>query len=291
MPFGAVLGIFAATWPSSPDSHGESVRKPGEMVADGVRPVVLGDLPVRGRETTAENRGELAVGGLALSGQIRVEGGSLQGLRLLSASVLGAHALDVTTSGGANAELLISLSRSIVGDVRAPNPVGGIEIEDSALIGTLEAPESTVTAHGSTVLGTTSVARLSATSSIFADVVTVEEHQEGCVRFSYVPVGSRVPRRFRCQHDLALEAAENDSARAELVRLRVRPRFVSIDPHAPGFLLLHPECPLEIRSAAEDAGEPGCWNHLQHGIRLANLRNALPQFLRFGLETGFFFLV
>ena len=37
----------------------------------------------------------------------------------------------------------------------------------------------------------------------FAGPVVADRRQEGCVRFSYVPVGSRVPRRYQCQpaHD------------------------------------------------------------------------------------------
>jgi hypothetical protein len=119
----------------------------------------------------------------------------------------------------------------------------------------------------------------------------VEQQQSGCIRFSYVAAGSNTPRRFRCQPDLAIENAAGDALAATRARLGVRPQFLSLDPHSSGFLLLDAAAAAEVRGAAEDGGEPGCWNHLQHGIRVANLTNVLPQFLRFGLEPGLFFLV
>ncbi|MEZ4295099.1 MAG: phage tail protein [Polyangiaceae bacterium] len=293
LPSGAVLGIFAATWPESPDPGGgpSPVRLPGSLAARAVRPVVQGNLRVRGAATSAPNRGQLAIGGLVVSGRVRVLAGSLQGIALPSTTVLDRPALDIDTSAGSNASLEISLARSIANGIQAMAPIGAIDLADSAITGDVAAPETPATAKGTTVLGLTHVSRLSATDCILAGLVTVEEHQEGCVRFSYVPVGSRTPRRFRCQPDLALEAAESEPALAAVVPLRVRPRFVSVEPFAPGFLLLDPGGPPEIAGGAEDGGEPGSWNHLQHGIRLANLRNALPQFLRFGLEPGIFFLV
>ncbi|WP_437768974.1 phage tail protein [Sorangium sp. So ce281] len=292
MPSGAVLGILGATWPDPPDGAPPG-RQKGQLAADSVRPVVVGDLRVHGAGTAAANRGELLVSGLVVTGRVVALAGSLQGLRLVSATVLGASAIDVVTADADNAALEVHASRAIVGGIEAAGAIGGIHLIDTAVVGQVHAPETAMTADGSTVLGGCELGALGASSSIFAGAVTVEQHQEGCLRFCYVPLDSRTPRRFRCQPDLALEEAlqVGGAAAAALVPLRVRPRFVSADPMAPGFLLLAPEAPPELRGAAEDGGEPGSWNHLQHGIRLANLRNALPQFLRFGLEPGIFFLV
>jgi phage tail-like protein len=296
VPTGAVLGIIGATWPEVPGAPGTRIK--GELVAEGVRPLLVGDVVLQGDATSATNRGEVLLGGFALTGAVRVEAGSLDRLRLDSVSVLGPQAVRVHTTNGSNASLEVTLERTIANGLTAQQPIGDIVLRDTAITGAIHAPESALQAHGSTVLGTLRAARLSATNCVFKSVVIVEQHQDGCMRFSYyLPeepqsgIKSRVPPRFRCQPDLALEAAAGNAQLTTLVGLRVRPRFVSEDPHAPGFLLLDPECPPEIRTAAEDGGEPGCWNHLQHGIRLANLRNAIPQFLRFGLEPGIFFLV
>lgn len=292
MPSGAVLGVLGATWPDPADPSLPAHQK-GQLAADSVRPVVAGDLHVHGDATAATNRGELLVGGLLVTGRVIVDAGALQALRLASATVLASPAIEVVTADAANASLEVHSHRSILAGIEAPGAIGGVHLTDSAVTGQVHAPESAMTADGSTVLGTSEVDALRASSSIFAGKVTVEQHQEGCVRFCYVPIESRTPRRFRCQPDLALQEAiqAGDAAAEALVPLRVRPRFISTDPMAPGFLLLDPEGAPELRGAAEDGGEPGSWNHLQHGIRLANLRNALPQFLRFGLEPGVFFLV
>ncbi len=45
-----------------------------------------------------------------------------------------------------------------------------------------------------------------AENSIFNGTVTVARRQLGCMRFCYVPPGSRTPRRYRCQPDLVEEA-------------------------------------------------------------------------------------
>lgn len=46
-----------------------------------------------------------------------------------------------------------------------------------------------------------------AEDSIFTGTVRVARRQIGCMRFCYVPAGSRTPRRYRCQPDLAVRKA------------------------------------------------------------------------------------
>jgi hypothetical protein len=226
-----------------------------------------------------------------INGRIQILSGTLQGLRLASTTVLAARSIDIEGDDGANAGLNLALERSIVADIVTSGAFASLSLTDTAVTGEVLAPLTAADMLASTVLGPARVSLLNATSCIFDDVVTVEQQQNGCIRFSYVAAGSRTPRRFRCQPDLAIDDAGADDEAAALAGLRVRPQFVSRDPHASGFLLLDPATAAEVRAAAEDGGEPGCWNHLQHGIRLANLVNVLPQFLRFGLEPGLFFLV
>jgi hypothetical protein len=292
MPGGAVLGIIAARWPQRPDPTGGPalVRLRGDLTADEVRPLIRGDLRVQGEPGNAPNRGELYVDGLYIDGAIRVENGALQGLRIRSTTLLGTASLGIDAAAGANAGLVVTLERSILRGIAATGAFGSLVVRDTAIAGPLQAPLTGMDMTGSTVLGPVRVNRLYATSCLFDELVDAEEQQDGCVRFCCLPTGSRTPRRVRCQPDLAIEGAAGDAGAEALVRLRVRPQFLSRDPHAAGFLLLDPATPLEVRGAAEDGGEPGCWNHLQHGIRVANLVNALPQFLRFGLEPGLFFL-
>ena len=47
------------------------------------------------------------------------------------------------------------------------------------------------------------------TEVIFSAPVTVQQRQDGYVRFSYLPPNSLTPQRYRCQPDLALTAARD----------------------------------------------------------------------------------
>jgi hypothetical protein len=54
-----------------------------------------------------------------------------------------------------------------------------------------------VTLTRTTVIGRSAVHRLAASDSILGDFTVVEDSQDGCIRFSAVCDGSRVPRRYR----------------------------------------------------------------------------------------------
>ena len=107
--------------------------------------------------------------------------------------------------------------------------------------------------------------------------VLAERVQEGCVRFSYVPPGSRVPRRFKCQ-----PAGEDDAA-------RVRPTFTSLRYGEAAYCQLSRYCAAEIQEGADDGAEMGAFHDLYQPQRVANLRARLDEYLRFGLEAGIFF--
>lgn len=126
--------------------------------------------------------------------------------------------------------------------------------------------------------------------------------QEGCLRFSSIPEGSRVPRRYRCQPDLAVrEAVEaamkrnqnlSAEARAHLaagVQLRMQPVFTDLRYGRPAYAQLGISCPNEIRRGADDESEMGAFHHLFQPQRESDLQTRLDEYLRFGLEAGVFF--
>ena len=167
-----------------------------------------------------------------------------------------------------------------------------------------EQPGPPATLERVTILGAVHVKELTLASEvIFMDVVTADRRQAGCVRFSAVPAGSRTPRRFRCQPDLAalsavdaarrldpsLDAAEQERIERD-VQLRLTPSFTSVRYGQPAYGQLGPACAEEIRTGAEDENEMGAFNFLQQGHRLKNLRSSLDEYLRFGLEAGVFFV-
>ncbi len=107
--------------------------------------------------------------------------------------------------------------------------------------------------------------------------VEVERLQEGCVRFSYVPFGSRVPRPYRCQ-----PANEADA-------LRVKPVFTSLRYSDATYGQLGIHCPVEITHGAENELEMGAYYHLYQPLREFNLRTRVNEYLRFGLEAGIYY--
>jgi hypothetical protein len=153
----------------------------------------------------------------------------------------------------------------------------------------------------STFLGAVHVQELPfASEVIFTGPALAERRQEGCVRFSYLPEGSQVPRRYRCQPDLEIQAraeaaaeakgdalskAERDALHAEVSGWLV-PSFTSARYGQPGYAQLHLSCPRQITTGAADGSEMGAFCHLKQPQREANLRLRLEEYLPFGLEPG-----
>ena len=122
--------------------------------------------------------------------------------------------------------------------------------------------------------------------------------QEGCVRFSSLPEDSHVPRRYRCQPDLALAQRAKDlgyrsandlsTQERQSVALSVRPRFTSLRYGDPGYCQLSDKCAVEIRQGGDDEAEMGAFHDLYQPQRETDLRVRLDEYLRFGLEAGIF---
>lgn len=152
-----------------------------------------------------------------------------------------------------------------------PGEQGGpLEISRCTVIGTIHAQELRL-----------------GENSIFLGPVTAERRQAGCVRFSHVPLGSQVPRRFRCQPAIP---DGTPPAAAELLAHRVAPAFTSLRYGDPGYCQLTRSCPPEIRRGADDESEMGVFSSLQQAQREDNLRIRLEEYLRFGLEAGIFYV-
>lgn len=108
--------------------------------------------------------------------------------------------------------------------------------------------------------------------------VIAERRQVGCVRFSYLPRNSQVPRRYRCQPE-----QEEQSG-------RVRPQFTSLRYGDEGYCQLSLLCASEIKEGADDEAEMGAFHNLYQPQREINLRVCLDEYLRFGLEAGIFYV-
>ncbi|ANH80396.1 hypothetical protein A8C56_04825 [Niabella ginsenosidivorans] len=108
-------------------------------------------------------------------------------------------------------------------------------------------------------------------------VVAAERLQEGCVRFSYVPIPSRVPRKFQCHPD------SNDDA------VLVTPIFNSLKYGDPDYCQLNNRSAEVITKGADNEAEIGVFRNLYQPQRVQNLQIRLNEYLRFGLEAGIFY--
>jgi hypothetical protein len=175
---------------------------------------------------------------------------------------------------GDNPGLSIELTRAICGALTPGASSKSLHLTECIVDG--DVTDRDVRVDASTVFGSTNAQTLHASNSILLGKVTTERRQEGCVRFSYLPFDSESPRRYRCQPDEAAQA------------VRVRPRFESVAFGEPAYAQLARACAPEIVNGADDEGEMGAWHFVQAPLRLRNLRVALDEYLRFGLEGGAF---
>ena len=144
-------------------------------------------------------------------------------------------------------------------------------------------------------------------NSLFMGIMSVARRQTGCLRFCYVPSGSRTPRRYRCQPDLVVQAKNNElltkiatrplTARQrailkqaqEMEIRRVAPHFKSVRYGQPDYCQLSRLCAEEIVLGADDESEMGVFHDLfqpQHGT---SLRVRLDEFIPAGMDVGVIF--
>lgn len=174
----------------------------------------------------------------------------------------------------------VRISNSIV-DATNEAEVAYAGLTDAAPGASLHAENSTIIGKVHTVMmemvsNTIFLATLTA-SDQWAAAVTTDRLQQGCVRFSYFPPGSKVPRPYHCQPKTLEDAA------------RVRPVFTSVRYGDPGYCQLSQHCAVEIRQGADDEAEMGVFHTLYQPQREANLQERLDEYLRFGLEAGIYY--
>ncbi|UKY52233.1 hypothetical protein [Streptomyces inhibens] len=201
----------------------------------------------------------------------------------------------------------VEIDRSILGTIEVIGDEVGtdplpIHLRDSILDATgsdreaLSAPDcrhahAVLYAHRTTVIGEvhTHAVQL-AENSIFTGRMRVARRGVGCLRFSYVPPGSRTPRRHRCQPDLV---GPQDAA-------RVRPLLRGERYGTPWYGQLAAGCGggapgssragEEIRRGAEDGAEMGAYHDLYQPQREDSLRARLAEYTPAGSDAGIVFV-
>ncbi|HEX7956817.1 MAG TPA: hypothetical protein VF508_07745 [Pyrinomonadaceae bacterium] len=257
--------------------------------------------------------------GLMVVGRGLTVEGDLYELSLRDCTLVPGWSLDTDSYPESETEPSIELTetsvrlrveRSIVGSVLvdvsevARDPVE-VSLTDSVLDATtpdldaLYGPDgthahATLRAVRSTVFGLVRAHAISlAENTIFSGRVRVARTQQGCVRFCYVPAGSRTPRRHNCQPDLALAPLRGNDPETQAERgrteMRVRPHFSSVRYGTPAYCQLAETCPAEIRRGADDESEMGVYHDLFQPQREANLRARLDEFTPAGVDAGSIF--
>jgi hypothetical protein len=244
---------------------------------------------------------EVTLNGLMITGGALRVTGSLRRLRLRHCTLVpGPAACLIVEATGVTVEIdhcilgglrvadgATAVVRDSIIDATAEDAIAYAGLPDPGP-GSLPPPGGDLTLTNSTVVGKVRARRLPlASNTIFLArlaagdgwqfPVQVDQRQQGCVRFSFVPAGARTPRRHRCQPAAAADAA------------RVRPQFTSLRYGDPGYGQLSARCAAEIRAGADDEAEMGAFHDLYQPQRETNLRVRLDEYLRFGLEAGIFY--
>jgi hypothetical protein len=285
---------------------------------DVLPPAAPGDL---------DRNGVLTLSGVVVEGFLDVVG-DLGQLRLLHSTLVPGRALDEagnpkssaaslivegkSSSGSViNTELKVEAAYCILGGLVVPDNANGIWLLDSIVDGTGAAavsgpgtaPAASLTTERSTFFGNVLVKSLHASEVIFTTMADVQRTQDGCVRFSYVPPGSHVPRRYRCQPDLEIDqeiagalklnplltAAEQNEIK-DFIQGWLVPSFKAHEYGSPFYAQLHLGCPAQIRTGAEDGSEMGVFSQVKQPQRESNLKIRLQEYLPFGLEAGIIYV-
>lgn len=194
-------------------------------------------------------------------------------------------------------DMTVNIKKSIIGGMRVTDGAK-VNIEDSILdagdqkvvayAGLSDSDSGgTLTVENSTVIGRVKTIKMKLASNTIFDAepgtgenelpVMAERLQEGCVRFSYIPLTSRLPHPYHCQP----RSEENAQA--------LRPVFTSLRYGDAGYCQLSQNCAVEIRQGAENELEMGVFYHLYQPLREYNLHTRLDEYLRFGLEAGIYY--
>lgn len=289
---------------SGPNLHVNANRRVEVRAANGSRPVIElrgGPLVIDGAANA-----EVLLNGLVITGGTLQVTGSLKSLTMTDCTLVPgiSRTRDNTPEQPGSPSLIVqsdtatvTIRRCITGGIRIANH-SQAHIERSIVDATAKdaiayaapppdehRPGGVLTILNSTIVGRVQSQQLEASNTIFlADVpegappgtppVRAEQTQTGCVRFSFLPLLSHVPRRTRCHPAHAEEEA------------RVSPIFTSLRFGTAGYGRLSPSCPPEIRHGTDDESEMGVFHDLYYSRRETNLLVRLEEYLRFGLEAG-----
>ena len=190
------------------------------------------------------------------------------------------------------AGVAVNVKRSIAGAIRAASLVT-VSLCDSIVDATdktrvaYAAPDGAsgggaLTLEACTVLGKVHAVLLTlvsdsiilaalAAGDTWASGLVADRKQEGCVRFSFLPVHAVTPRRFKC---------------VEAALASPQPLLFSWRYGHPAYMKLLVSTDDTIRRGASDGGEMGAYHFLLAPQREGDLETRLQEYLPVGLESG-----
>lgn len=278
IPQATRLVVVAATWMPRVLGAGEIGEPvPGVHDAVGLRPVLRGDLTV-----TGDGGSSLILDGLVIEGDVVVMPGAMGSVTLSQCTIGGT--IRVAEDEASNPGIVLRVVRSRCSAIRFGPAAASLELRESIV--DAEGPSAPgggsdavrgaalhLMLEGSTVVGRVLVRTLAGSNAILDGRVVVENRQTGCLRYSYAPRASRVPRRYRCSPTPTADPA-------------TRPVYVSREPGSPSYLALAPGCPGEIAQGGEGGAEMGVHHHLGRPLRVRAAARLLAPYLPVALEFG-----
>jgi len=305
---GGVVEITDSDYYDAPAATDVAAGKKIEIrAAETSRPIVIigGEWVVTGGQDAQLSLNGLVCCGGVVRAPLNTGGGGLNLLQTLELThctlVPGVTPFD---TGAAFPRLIaeaenmkVKIGKCIIGGMRVADEATAVVTDSIIDAGDITAlayggiPETdaggALSSENSTVIGRVKTMIMTLASNTIFDAaagsgsnelpVEAERLQEGCIRFSYLPPGSRVPRPYRCQPGTPEDAQ------------RVKPVFNSTRYGDAAYCQLSWYCAVEIRQGAENDMEMGVFYQLYQPLCEYNLRTRLNEYLRFGLEIGFFY--
>jgi Phage tail protein (Tail_P2_I) len=263
--------------------------------AEGKRPCLNGNIRISA--TVCPNK--VTIKGLWIKGQVQTPK-TLKSLLIQDCSLLVTGQVSILTAADSE-DLEIEVSRSKIGACKLDGNIVKAtftdciihELNGRSLSDTWPKAAPPLTIINCTIFGAVKAKQLDLVSeSILLAPALAERTQTGCIRFSWLPLASRVPRRFYCQPNLEAASlkAESPSLAQTIINqhamIATYPRFESKDPHSVAYAQLGHGCPETVSRGSEDQGEMGAWHFLFEQERISNFMNALDEYLRFGIDAG-----
>ena len=266
IPDATRLVLVAAAWTPRVLASGAMMPPvPGVYAPDGLRPVLRGTVTVTGGAGAG-----LVLDGITVVGDLVVHAEGMTELTVSQATVTGTVRVLAGADPGAN-NLEVHVLHSMIGGLDLAPTVSAVTIEASIVspqVGGQQTLGVTVVARGaeldvtgSTVRGDITVRTLSGTDALLDGTVLVAHRQIGCLRFSYVGPGSRVPRQFKPATGT--------------------PAYLSGRPGSPWFLAL---ASRSLETASEYRNEVGVDAHLRRSQLLAAAGRLAAAHLPVGVE-------